>query len=227
VSVGGELIRVAGRDEEGRVLMTERGLETFQDSEGELADARPAAASDHALGANAIDQRAFAPAIWRTAVLDGQPRDAGFRRPARRSGRLRAQRIALGLRASTSCAAMRRRTTAYGPVPSGSTRPGSSRASTPGETFTLQCSDSRWLGIGSTVRITNGLTTELRLVMRRAQSGVVYLDRALEYEYLPWQAEVSVQVRRPVNVNTATAETLVALFENVGLDGQNSRIDRA
>ena len=37
----------------------------------------------------------------------------------------------------------------------------------------------------------DGLTTELRFVARRGDAGQVFLDRVLEHDYRPWQAEVS------------------------------------
>ena len=82
----------------------------------------------------------------------------------------------------------------------------------------------RWMAPGSTVRITDGVNTELRVVIQRGRDGRVFLDRVLDNDYAAFESEVSVLVRRPVNVNSASADVLTALFANLGLAGQNHRI---
>ena len=73
------------------------------------------------------------------------------------------------------------------------------------------------------MRITDGVNTELRVVIQRGQDGRVFLDRVLDNDYAAFESEVSVLVRRPVNVNSASADVLTALFANLGLAGQNHR----
>jgi hypothetical protein len=224
--IAGELMRIEGRDRDGRIVLTERGIGATQDKEKNWITEGPRPPANHGLGEHVLDQRALAPIIWRTASSDGVPRDLDTVDQL-------AEADALTLTGSLTefgFDALRRYGTTDDGLRAGPEWQRSTRLVsevTGGETFEIGVEDSRWFGVGSTVRITNGITTELRFIARRGDSGNLFLDRALEFDYERWQAEVAVQVRRPVNVNTAATETLFALFANLGLAGQNSRIDES
>src|SRR5207244_9736091 len=85
----------------------------------------------------------------------------------------------------------------------------------------------RWLNPGSTVRITDGRTSELAIVsavMGAAENRDIVLDRILKNDYEAYDGVLQVLARRPVNLNTARIEVLRALFTNLQVVGKNARI---
>jgi hypothetical protein len=95
-----------------------------------------------------------------------------------------------------------------------------------GRTQTIAVSEPRWFNEGATLRITDGSTTEMRMV-QRIESGRIVLDRVLGSDYDAYSAEVAVLAKRPVNLNTAPEAVLHALFEHLQLRGRNARISRS
>ncbi|MEM9378840.1 MAG: hypothetical protein AAGB93_02745 [Planctomycetota bacterium] len=226
IVIDGELIRLAPPDEEERLSLqvAERGLGTTQDDEGVWQTTGPAPPSTHGVGAYVLDQRTFAPAIWRTLGPDGEPQivdtleELAASDQFSMSGGFDDQAL-LSLRGKASAEA----SLGAGPVWQRSTRLIAPLQG--GVSIGFVPDTSRWMGIGSTVRISDGLNTELRVVTRIGQGGNVFIDRVLDYDYEAFLTEIEVLARRPVNVNTAPAEVLFALVANLSLRGQNHRID--
>ncbi|WP_145184403.1 general secretion pathway protein GspK [Planctomycetes bacterium Pla163] len=91
----------------------------------------------------------------------------------------------------------------------------------------LRVSDARWFSPGSTVRIVGADgNEELGIVRGFVRGGFIVLEEPVRNDYAPRQAQVQVLSRRPVNVNTASRDVLVALFENLALLGRNDRVTR-
>ncbi|MHC5019407.1 MAG: hypothetical protein ACYTGX_04715 [Planctomycetota bacterium] len=77
----------------------------------------------------------------------------------------------------------------------------------------LRVLDASLIAIGSVVRIHQpGMEPEYAMVRGRNYGGIVTLDRQLQNEYEMDQATVSVELRHPININTADIRTLVAVF---------------
>ncbi|MDG1490773.1 MAG: hypothetical protein P8R43_02695, partial [Planctomycetota bacterium] len=123
---------------------------------------------------------------------------------------------------------LRRTATAHGGLGAGPVWQRPTRLLAPlaaGLTLSFRPEQGRWMGIGSTVRISDGVNSELRVVIQRGRDGRVYVDRVLDNDYEAFLTTVEVLARRPVNINTAPREVLVALFTNLSLFGQNHRVD--
>jgi hypothetical protein len=74
VWVDRELIQY--REIEGQTLKKlVRGVAASTDGEGKATEAGPTPPAAHGVGAIVIDQRAFAPSMWRTITPDGRPRE--------------------------------------------------------------------------------------------------------------------------------------------------------
>ncbi len=226
ISVDGELIRLAEPDkkEEGAQLVSERGLGTVQDDEGAWQSTGPRPPSTHGVGAAVLGQQAFAPAIWRTLSADGEPQSISTLDEIRA-----ADQFALsGGFDEASLLLLRRTATAFGGLGAGPVWQRPTRLIGPlqaGLALSFRPAQGRWMGVGSTVRISDGVNTELRVIIQRGRDGRVYMDRVLDNDYEAFLTTVEVLARRPVNINTAPREVLVALFTNLTLFGQNHRID--
>jgi hypothetical protein len=97
-----------------------------------------------------------------------------------------------------------------------------------GESCGLVVDDARWFAPGSTVRITTADgVEEFGLVRGIGRQGVVILEEPVRQNFVGRRSKVEVLARRPVNVNAATEEVLLALFENLSLAGRNQRITRS
>ena len=94
------------------------------------------------------------------------------------------------------------------------------------ETLWLRVQDTRYMAPGTTLKIEGDGHAELRYVTRRG-NGTVAINRVLNYDYRSVNATVRSLVRRPVNLNTARPEVLMALFENVAIEGRNDRVTRS
>jgi Tfp pilus assembly protein PilX len=207
----------------------------------------------HALGAVVIDQRAFAPVLWRTLTADAAAR--AFDAPEQVRDCVQ---LAVGVEAAADFAAEQRHkedpkldlatlraeereaaSRAYvepflrfGSVHAG-VRAGREwqravRVLTPvegGKTCRLELDEARWFAPGTTVRITDGQTTELAIV-QRVENGAVHLMEALANDYFVGQAQLQALARRPVNVNTASVDVLELVFTNLAVTGVNDRITR-
>ncbi|MFN0007718.1 MAG: hypothetical protein ACKVXR_07405 [Planctomycetota bacterium] len=248
VWVNGELIRYSKLDG-GTILEPVRGLlGPVAGPDGVEWRGGPRPPSGHDAGAPLLDQRAFAPALWRAAGPDGELR--AFDSPGRlREAGVHALVAALG--APEKPLGAEPEADARPPSPAGLTdealRPlllhgsvhggvrGGQLWQRPmrltsqvkgGEDGILRCDTPRWLNPGSTIQITDGFNKEVALVQEVRRGGEVVLDRILVNDYEPWTTIVRVLARRPVNLNSASPRVLVALFTNLQVAGRNSRITR-
>ena len=204
ISVDGELIRLAepDKEEEGAQLVSERGLGTVQDDEGTWQSTGPRPPSTHGVGAAVLGQQAFAPAIWRTLSADGEPQSISTLDEIRA-----ADQFALsGGFDEASLLLLRRTATAFGGLGAGPVWQRPTRLIGPlqaGLALSFRPAQGRWMGVGSTVRISDGVNSELRVIIQRGRDGRVYMDRVLDNDYEAFLTTVEVLARRPVNINTA------------------------
>lgn len=229
----GELIRY-GKLEENHAVQLVRGV--LGPPEKEAWRGGPHEAIAHDPGEPVIDQRAFAPAQWRLASDDGRLRNYAALEELREAG---AFQLASITEAKTETPAdldaallepLLRCVSVYSGVGAGAVWQHATRISTQivgGRDGKLRVESNRWINCGSTVRITDGVNTELAIVQSvRFGSGEVILDKVLVNDYQPNRAELSVLARRPVNVNTASEEVLTALLTNLQIVGRNARVLR-
>ncbi|MEM7306031.1 MAG: hypothetical protein AAF682_05140 [Planctomycetota bacterium] len=200
-------------------LVRSLGVELDAEGSPTACGPRPAAA----LPGNSvvIDQRAFALALWRTFTSDGQLR----RLDAIEQVRDVVSLVMAEELGDDAMAAIQRSTTVYAGVGGGRAWMHGSRIRNElrgGQDCVLQLDDARWLNEGTTVQITDGQTTELAVVAS-IRGGIRLMD-AVANDYAPFSAVVSPLARRPVNINTASAEVLRALLLNLQLRGRQSRI---
>lgn len=220
--IDGEIVRY-GALEASRFLKLVRGLAAGVDAEGHALDCGPQPARGYPAGLAIFEQRAVAPAQWRLA-----------------GGELRAFASAeevlgavgeLGLGGPLEDDALRRLAelgTTWAGVGAGAVWQRPVRVSNDlaaGLDCWLQVDELRWFNPGTTVRLTDGRTTELGLV-RSVEAGRVQLFDPVTNAYAAFTAELSPLARRPVNANTASAEVLEALFLHLQWRGVNSRITR-
>ena len=199
------------------------GAELNQDDEWVSSGPRPPA--DHPVGAHVLDQRAFAPVVWRIAGEDDVPRAFDAPEQLRETDlfALAGEIGEAGHRALTDLG------TVHGGVAAGSRWQRPVRLTTRvegGVTQDIQVDDSSTINEGSTLWIREGERGELRYVQRREGERIV-LNTVLQGDYEAWEGEVLVLAKRPVNLNTAPAAVLEALFLNLQLRYQNSRITAA
>lgn len=247
VWVNGELIRYSKLDG-GTILEPVRGL--LGPPEGTDWRGGPLPPSGHDAGAPVIDQRAFAPALWRAAGPDGELRALDSPERLKEAGSY-ALATALGAppapkgpkvddpdapaRAAPSGLTDEalRPLFLYGSV-HGGVRGGQvwqrpmrlASAVKGGEDGILRLDVPRWVNPGSTLQVSDGLNTELALVQEVRRTGEVVLDRILVNDYAAWTSVARVLARRPVNLNTAVPQVLEAIFTNLQVSGRNSRITR-
>ncbi|MGB0331902.1 MAG: hypothetical protein ACPGPE_08795, partial [Planctomycetota bacterium] len=212
------------KKDENAQMVSERGLGTVQDDEGAWQTTGPRPPSTHGVGAAVLGQQAFAPAIWRTLSADGEPQTISTLDEIRA-----ADQFALsGGFDEASLLLLRRTATAHGGLGAGPVWQRATRLVSPlqaGLALSFRPEQGRWMGVGSTVRISDGVNSELRVIIQRGRDGRVFVDRVLDNDYEAFLTTVEVLARRPVNINTAPREVLVALFTNLTLLGQNHRID--
>ncbi len=191
----------------------------------------PLPPSAHDAGAPAIDQRAFAPALWRIATQTGDVRAfdskerlreaGGFALAAadvaakKANGEVDAKAAARAVLTEDALRPLFLHGSIHGGVRGGNVWQRPVRivdAIQGGKDGILRVDRARWLNPGSTVQITDGSTTELALVQEVRKSGEVVLDRVLQGDYTAGLATLRVLARRPVNLNTASSQVLQALF---------------
>lgn len=248
VWVNGELIRYSKLDG-GTILEPVRGLlGPVATQEGVEWRGGPRPPSGHDAGAPVLDQRAFAPALWRAAGPDGELR--AFDSPGRLAeAGVYALVAALGATAKPlgeeSDASARPATppgltdealrplhlhgSVHGGVRGGPVWQRPMRLTSGvkgGEDGILRLDFPRWVNAGSTIQITDGFNKEVALVQEVSRGGEVVLDRILVNDYEPYSTVARVLARRPVNLNSAAPRVLVALFTNLQVAGRNSRITR-
>ncbi|MEM9800514.1 MAG: hypothetical protein AAGA20_09310 [Planctomycetota bacterium] len=226
VSLNGELIRLGELDEDTprALVVDERGLGTIQDDEGRWQTTGPVPPSSHGVGSFVFDQQVFAPAIWRTLDQSGELQQIDTLEGIRASDPFSMS----GVFDDEALVALRRTTTPHASIGAGPMWQRSTRLIAEiegGVSVDLRADEGRWMVAGSTIRVTDGINTELRVVIGRAPDGRVRIDRVFDYDYEAFLTEISVLAKRPVNINTASPEVLVALTTNLSLVGQNHRID--
>jgi hypothetical protein len=201
----------------------QRGLAAGADAEGNALPCGPRPPSAHEPGAPLIDQRAFAPVLWRSLTPDGELRRFDAPERLRDSAKL-----ALAGLDGEALDAFARYGTVYAGVRAGDEwqRPvrllNSVRG---GMDCLLDVDERRWFNPGATVQVSDGQTTEMGVV-EAVQDRGVRLMQPLVNDYPATTAVVRVLARRPVNVNTASPEVLAVLMANLQLRGYNSRITR-
>ncbi|MFT4647891.1 MAG: hypothetical protein ACI9X4_001106, partial [Glaciecola sp.] len=226
--VGGEWIEYTSimQGEGGTRLMgLTRGVETQKvDKEWELWGPLPA--GTHGFGTPMIDQRAYAFAdrrnlggpegkLYRFDVLEELPGAKAFARNA--------------MPLSEWYSALTNTHSTYADLGAGARWQRPVRVVQDveaDETLWLRVKDARYMAPGTTLKIEGDGRSELRYVTAVGKSRVA-INRVLGYDYRSINATVSALVRKPVNLNTARAEVLTALFENVAIAGRNDRVTRS
>ena len=219
--ISGELILYSKTDGSKFVDVT-RGFLCPPQEERDEPVCGPQCATDHPAGAIVLEQKAFAPALWRLHTADGTLRTYdSIDRLAEASehalsGALTADEVDHVSRFATTWSHIRgarrwQRAARLVDAVEG------------GRDCRIRVDNGRWINVGATVQITDGQTTELGVV-ERVEDNQFFLDHALVNDYDAFAAEVRVLARRPVNVNSATPEVLEVLFKNLKLRGRNSRI---
>lgn len=192
----------------------------------------PRPSGPHGAGTPVLDQRAFAPCLWRAASIDGELRNFEALEELPQCGLYaRALQLAGGTVAPSLpeelVRPLARLGTVYAGPRGGHVWQRAARVTTKIEAKKdgqLRIDNNRWLNPGSTVRIRDGQTTEIAIVQEVRGSDMVVLDRILDNDYEAYGAVLEVLARRPVNVNTAAREVLVAIFSNLQCVGHNTRI---
>lgn len=230
VWVAGELIRYEKLTPNSFEELT-RGLGSELDDEGAVLPG-PLPPVDAPAGTVVVDQRALALAQWRIAGV-GEGDEVGGRRDPRQFGS--PDRLAQvgdfvvdGDWGPGTVAPLFDQGTVHGAWGSGPQWLTGTRVQNPivaGETMALDVAEPRWFGPGTTLRIHGDGRSEFAIVRAVSpRNGRLYLDRPLANEQLAFGAVAEPMARRAVNANTASKETLEALFKNVRLAGRNSRI---
>lgn len=226
--VGGEIVQVR-KYVDGAAVEFTRGV--LGPTEGAEWRGGPMPAVPHGIGTPVLDQRALAPALWRLVSPDDEPRswESVERLPECGTFALAAATDPSGVAVMGDDAlrSLREYGTTHGGIRAGQRWQRAARLTTKvegGKDGKFRVDSARWMAPGSTVRIRDSVSTELALVQSVQGSGEIALDRILTQDYLPYEAVVEVLARRPVNLNTAPRAVLVALFLNLQVSGQNSRV---
>jgi len=227
----GELIRYT-KLEGSEVVQFTRGV--LGPPQGGEWHGGPRPPMEHVLGSFALDQRAFAPALWRTAGPDGwRPYEAveelALANEFELGAVLAASQGAQAAADARTYEALYRHTSVHAGLGAGVAWQHATRVSSPiqgGRDGILRVESLRWINPGCTVRIRDGTLHEYALVQKVERTGEVVLDKVLVNDFQAFRAELDVLVRRPVNLNTASPEVLEALFTNLQISGRNSRILR-
>ncbi|MEM8712283.1 MAG: hypothetical protein AAGG01_15135, partial [Planctomycetota bacterium] len=227
VVIEGEIIQLLPQDEKAKESRTlkvgQRGVGAIKNKDDQWETTGPLPPRAHGVGAYVFDQRALSPVTWRTLSADGRPKIIDAVEEIRAS-----EEFAMaGGFSDSDLRVLRRTATPFGGIGAGQVWQRPTRLTVPlegGRDYQLRLTQGRWMVPGATVKIDNGISTELRVVMARTPDGRVLLDRAVDFDYEAFVTEVSVLAKRPVNVNTAEPEVLAALFTNLKLVQQNHRI---
>jgi hypothetical protein len=198
-----------------------RGLAAQEDEEGDPMPCGPQPAMTHNATTIVIDQRAFAPVLWRTFTADGIPREFDAPEQIRDAGQL-----ALGGLDEAALEAFGAFGSVYGGVRGGREWQRPARLSTViqgGVDCAFRVQGQRWFNVGSTIQITDGTTTELGVV-QSVDGGNIRVMEPFVNDYDAFTAEVRTLARRPVNINLASPETLELLLTNLQFNGKNQRV---
>ena len=218
--VEGELVHYGALDGDG-FTRVERGLGVTEGDEGpETVGPRPA--GNHGIGATVLDQRVFGPVLWRMNGPDGLRDFDGFEELAGAATFTLAEEFgpAQRLALADTC-------TLYGGVRAGAVWQRPVRLTRPiegGKTLAITVDDPGFINTGSTLRIESAGRSELALVQGVDRSGAIRLEHVLTDDYDAWTTIVSVQRRRPVDVNSASRAVLEVLFTGLQVRGRGDRI---
>jgi hypothetical protein len=222
VWIGPELVSYAERTPTALTGLT-RAVASGEDADGKPLPCGPQPEKDHVPGTPVLDQKAFAPALWRMATPDGELRRFSFPEELVEAG----ERFAIaGAFPREVLEALSRATNVYSGTgePAVWQRPSrlmnSIRA---GEDCRLQLDEVRYFNHGTTVAIDDGRTREFGLVLGVENQTVVLFDPVAN-DYDAFSAVVEPLARLPVNANTASPFVLEALFANLQWNGVNARI---
>lgn len=236
--INGEIIAYDSR-RGGTFAELTRGLFHTGDETG----CGPRPASSHGAGDAVIGYEAFVFAQWRQTRGMREARAMGFGElgqelrallPApRETGPESAEEAAEGPQLADDplrdmAVVLDRTATLYGDVGAGSRWQQPVRILNPLVTETscmIEVSSARWFSPGSTVRLVGaGGNSELALVRGTLRGRFVVLEEPVRGDYERQRGEIHVLARRPVNINTASRDVLLALFENLSLLGRNERV---
>jgi hypothetical protein len=203
-----------------------RGLLVKLDEKGEPLECGPSPPRSHEVGAFVLDQRAFALCEWRmrTSAARGELGAYESIEEVREAGDL-----LLGPELGREAyLALERTTSTFGRVRAGARWQRAVRLlgdpqGEPQYGCRLPVDDLRWFNPGTTVWITDGTKGEYALV-RTTQAGALVLMGPLRAAFTAGRTVVAPLARTPVNVNTASAEVLKALWTNLKLRGKSARI---
>jgi type II secretory pathway pseudopilin PulG len=239
VWVDRELIRY-GRIEGAKLVELQRGIGGVGAANGVTPEAGPTPPVAHAISAPVIDQRAFAPVLWRTKTPDGSLRRLDAPEQLRDTAQLALaiaqaapeendeERLSRTAATEALVAPLIAHGTTYGHLHAGREWQRPVRvlnAIVAGQTGILRVDELRWFSPGTTIEVTDGRNRELAVVQGLVDSGVRLME-PLQNDYFAYMAEVRPQVRRPVNVNVAEPELLEAVFANLQLNQKNERVTR-
>jgi len=202
----------------------QRGLLGTRDAEDRPVPCGPQPARAHEAGTVVLDQRAFAPALWRIAT--GGDRLRRFESPEQLRA---AEETALGPFEDAELEAFARCTTPFGDVRGGRRWQRPVRATNDlqaGRSCVVYVDERRWFNPGTTVLIRAGCCAELGIVEQVVEGTGFRLMNPVVNDYGPYRAEVLALARRPVNANVAKADTLRLLFQNLQRRGVNERVTR-
>lgn len=225
--IGGEYIRVR-EFEKGTYDKLMRGFGARYDGDDNpLPGPRPP--SGHPAGAIVLDQRAFAPVLWR--IENPQVGLKHFDAMEQISDAAKhvwmvAISDSIGLNA-TDVRALRKHCSVFAGVSGGREWQRPVRLTSPyvgDETHAVTVDRPRFFNEGCTIKITDGFNTEYAVIQRIAGRSRLVLDRPLVNDYEAWETVISALSRRPVNINTATKELIELLILNLQVRGQNERI---
>lgn len=217
--IDGEIVRYGKRDDRAFRELT-RGVLSTPDT-----DCGPASARGHGLGTPVIAQEAWALPMWRARVGFDAADGAGV--PSVRALAEAGTLSLAGAFTPAQVARLERMGTFWGGV--GAVGPWQRAVRlledvSAGADCVLRLSETRFVTVGSTVLLRQGTRSERALVARvTGAAGVVLID-PVQQNYTGGEAELLVLAARPVNINTAAPEVLVALFENISLAGRNERV---
>ncbi|MEE8469027.1 MAG: hypothetical protein V3T22_11250, partial [Planctomycetota bacterium] len=220
--IHGEVVHYSAVEDD-RLQGLERGVGAYKDQDDEWATEGPRPPTTHGVGTHVLDQRAFAPVVWRIAATDDVPRAFDTLEQLRESDVF----ALAGAVGEAGYAALANLGSVHGGVRAGARWHKAvrlTRSVEGGVDQEISVDDPRYFNEGATVWIGDGHNAELRYVQRRTREGAIVLNRVLDQDYQAWEAEVRVLARRPVNLNTAPPAVLEALFLNLQIRGRNSRI---
>lgn len=89
-----------------------------------------------------------------------------------------------------------------------------------------QIRNLRYFGPGTIVRITDGVNDDYAVVTKVRGTNNVLLAGNISHDYAADQTRIYSLARAPINVNTASVDTLTVCFEGLGLVGRSNPLTR-